>query len=46
MSNNSTNSTIPILIRQSDKKEYQLCDRLTTIGSSPQSKIIVAGSES
>lgn len=43
MSTNSTNSTIPILIRQSDKKEYQLCDRLTTIGSSPQSKIIVAG---
>ncbi|HEX3019556.1 MAG TPA: sigma 54-interacting transcriptional regulator [Chitinispirillaceae bacterium] len=39
----NNNGTIPSLVRQSDNFVHQLYDRLTTIGSSPQCKIIIAG---
>jgi transcriptional regulator with GAF, ATPase, and Fis domain len=38
---NPVSGTLPRLVRQSDKREYPLTARLTTIGSSPQCRIML-----
>jgi transcriptional regulator with GAF, ATPase, and Fis domain len=43
MNSSSINSALPFIVRQSDGMKYSVNDRLITIGSSPQCKVMVSG---
>jgi Nif-specific regulatory protein len=43
MEHNAKQRAIPRLVRESDKKEYPLSGRLTTIGASSQNRIVLFG---
>ena len=43
MEHETKQQAVPRLIRESDRKEFPLTGRLTTIGSSPQCRIVLAG---